>query len=251
MIIEAVQHFPFNAPKHLKSLGYVRETIAIEARAKRCGDAWKPHLDKCKSLIVKQAEKLPSKSSIMILVTGGIHDVPILRLLEMGHLITCVDLFHLPRIKKPYRSVNFVERDVTGLNENLFNAVNSGTRVLPAEEWEFIKTPDLIVSLNLLSQLALKMVSYAEEYDHDLGILFQDNVIKDHVAWLQKQDTNILLISDIHRDYYQGKTLLESTASLPQLPLEEPSETWQWHIAPTGEADKEISIVHQVGAWEI
>mgnify|MGYP000215194804 FL=1 len=251
MIIEALQHLFTPAPKHIKEMGYLREAIAIEARYKRCASAWRPHLEKCKSLILEQAEKLPRNSDIMVLGSGGFHDVPIKRLQDMGHQITCVDIVHLPKIKKRYPKIVFDERDVTGLNEGLYNAVKSGTRVMPAEEWELLKTPDLIVSLNLLSQLALKMIAFAEEHENELGLLFQDNVLKSHVDWLLKQDTNILLISDICREYHQGNQMIESVPSLPKLDLPSPSDTWNWNIAPIGEADKEISVLHQVGAWKI
>ncbi|MDG1995927.1 MAG: hypothetical protein P8J14_05495 [Emcibacteraceae bacterium] len=251
MIIEALTHLLTPAPQYVKKMGYLKEAIAIEARVKRCQGAWQPHLDKCKSLILEQAEALPRGSSIMILGSGGFHDVPIKRLSALSHHITCVDIVHLPKVKKRYPQVTFMERDVTGLNENLYNAVNKGVRVSPAQEWEFIKTPDLIVSLNLLSQLALKMISYAEMHDNDLGILFQNNVLKAHVEWLQKQNTNVLLISDIAREYYEGGNLLESVPSLPKMDMPEPSTTWKWDIAPKGEADKDISVVHHVGTWKM
>lgn len=249
MLEEALTHLLTPAPKYVKKMGYLKEAIAIEARVKRCGAAWAPHLDKCKTLILGQAEALASGSEVLILGSGGLHDVPIRRLLKMGHHVTCVDIVHLPKVKKRFPEVTFVERDVTGLNEKLYTAVNNGTRVMPAEEWEFIRAPDLIISLNLLSQLALKMVSYAEEHDHDLGIYFQDNVLKNHVDWLKNQGTNVLLISDISREYYQGERLLETVSSLPKLDINPADETWAWEIAPIGEADKEITIVHQVGAW--
>lgn len=251
MIIEALTHLRTPAPRYVKKMGYLKEAIAIEARIKRCQSAWQPHLDKCKSLILEQAEKLPRDSQVMILGSGGFHDVPVKRLLDMGHHITCVDIVHLPKVKKRYPQVTFMERDVTGLNENLYNAVNKGVRVSPAETWGLIKTPDLIISLNLLSQLALKMVAYAESHENDLGVLFQENVLKAHVEWLQKQKTNVLLISDIAREYYEGDNLLESVPSLPKMDMPDPTETWKWNIAPKGEADKNISVLHQVGAWKM
>jgi hypothetical protein len=251
MIREALTHLFTPAPTYVKKMGYLKEAIAIEERVRRCAEAWQPHLDKCKSLILEQAGILPIGSNIMILGSGGFHDVPIRRLLDMGHQITCVDIVHLPRVKRQFPEITFVERDVTGLNESLYESVSNGTRVMPAEEWVFIKTPDLILSLNLLSQLALKMVSYAEEHEKDLGVLFHDNVLKSHVEWLLKQNTNVLLISDISREYYEGDRLLESVPSLPKLDLASPKETWKWDIAPIGEADKEIRIVHLVNAWKV
>lgn len=250
MIIEALTHLLTPAPDYVKKMGYLKEAIAIKARVARCLNAWHPHLEQCKALILEQAEKLPPRSTIMILGSGGFHDVPIHRLLAMKHHITCVDIVHLPKVKKKFNDVTFMERDVTGLNEKLYHAVQKGVRVGPADEWELIKTPDLIVSLNLLSQLALKMVSYAEELGHDLGLLFSDNVLKAHVAWLKKQNTNVLMISDITREYYQGEALLEKVPALPKIDLPDPMECWAWNIAPIGEADKKISVSHTIGAWK-
>jgi len=95
----------------------------------------------------------------------------------------------------------------------------------------------------------MKLVAYAELHGDDLGINFHDNVLKAHVNWLKKQQSNVLLISDISREYYQGERLVETVASLPELDLEAANETWVWDIAPKGEADREISIRHNVGAW--
>ncbi|MDA9553233.1 hypothetical protein N9R64_01875 [Emcibacteraceae bacterium] len=251
MILEALTHLMTPAPGYVKKMGYLKEAIAIEARVKRCKNEWQPHLDQCKSLIITEARKLPEGSNLMILGSGGFHDVPIKRLLTLNHHITCVDIVHLPKIKKQFPEVNFVERDVTGLNENIFEAVNKDVRALPAEEWKFIKTPDLIVSLNLLSQLALKMLLYAEEHQHDLGILFGDNIIKAHVEWLKKQETEVLLISDISREYFEDNTLLETIPSLPNMDMPESHKTWSWNIAPKGEADRDINITHNVGSWKL
>ena len=251
MIIEALTHLLTPAPDYVKKMGYLKETIAIEARVARCKKAWQRHLDQCKSLILAQAEKLPPGSTIMILGSGGFHDVPIHRLLAMKHHITCVDIVHLPKVKKKFNQVIFMERDVTGLNETLYQAIQKGVRVGPAETWELMKTPDLIISLNLLSQLALKIVSFAEENDHDLGLLFQENVLNAHVARLKKQKTNVLLISDIAREYYDGETFLEKVPSLAKIDLPDPKERWAWNIAPKGEADPEISVLHKVGAWKL
>lgn len=249
MIVETVQHFLTPAPKHIKEMGYVKEAIAIDARHKRCADDWKPHLTKCKSLILAQVDKLASNSNIMILGSGALHDVPVEALISSGHTVTCVDIIHLPRVLKANKGLTFISRDVTGTIEPLYNSIGHDGRFLRDPEWELLEKPDLIVSLNLLSQLAMKMVEYAETHGEELGIQFADNILKEHVNWIRKQNTNSLLISDISRDYCHDGALLETVAALPDLGLGDPEQTWTWNIAPTGEADAEISISHNIGAW--
>lgn len=249
MILEALSHLMTPAPRYVKKMGFLKEAIAIEARVKRCQSAWQPHLDQCKSLIMTEVKQLQEDSQIMILGSGGFHDVPIRRLLALKHQITCVDIIHLPKTKKQFPDVTFEERDVTGLNENIFNAINSGTSFEPATQWFLSQKPDLIISLNLLSQLPLKMNDYAKTHNYKLDDAFEQRVIKDHITWLKKQNTNVLLISDISRNYIESNAILETVASLPDLDLPDPFETWVWDIAPKGEADRNISIIHNVGAW--
>jgi hypothetical protein len=249
MIFEAIQHFITPAPEYIKKMGYLREAIAIEARAKRCKNAWQPHLDKCKELIATAVGNLRPQSNIMIVGSGGLHDVPCGILLSKGHNITYVDVIHFPQVIKKNKEFDFITRDITGLIEPLYEAIKIGKRVKADPPWEPIKTPDLIISLNLLSQLAMKLVEYAEHHGEDLGILFTDNVIKAHVQWLQNQNKRVLLISDIHWEYWASGKISETVTFLPDIGLKSPDESWYWDIAPKGEADREISIRHKVGAW--
>lgn len=251
MILEALTHLITPAPRYVKKMGYLREAIAIEARVKRCQSAWQPHLDRCKSLIINEAKKLPVGSQIMILGSGGFHDVPIKRLLALKHQITCIDIIHLPKTKKRFPEVKFEERDVTGLNENIFYSIHNSTSFKPATQWLFSQKPDLIISLNLLSQLPLKMSEYAETHNYKLESAFKEKVIKDHIIWLNKQNKEVLMISDISRNYMKNGAMLETVSALPDLDLPDPFESWIWDIAPKGEADRDINITHNVGSWKL
>lgn len=245
MLKETFQHFFTPAPKYVKDMGYLREVIAIEARYERCAQHWRPHLEKSKEHILKATETLAPGAEIMILGSGGLHDVPMDALAHFK--LSCVDIVHLPRVKRKYQGVEFIEKDVTGLAEDIFYMRDFDKSF----GWNPSPVPDLIISLNLLSQLAMKPLEYAERYNHDLGVYFSDNILKAHVDWLKMQQTNVLLISDISREYYQGERLVTEIASLPGLELETPTDQWLWDIAPPGEADSEISIRHNVGAWRL
>lgn len=249
MIVEALTHLFTPAPTYVKKMGYLKESIAIESRAQRCKNAWKPHLDNCKKLILEQAKKLSSSSQIMILGSGGFHDVPAKELTDLGHSITAVDIVHLPKIKNRYPHFAFESRDVTGLNEHLFKAIKCQEPLPLANIWTPSTTPDLIISLNLLSQLPLKMTQYAEKHSYDLNKSFHKDIMKAHLEWLKKQKTNVLLISDIQREYYHQDELVEMVSVLSDITLPSPNESWQWNIAPKGEADSKITIAHQVGGW--
>jgi hypothetical protein len=247
MVREALQHLLTSAPKHIKKMGYVKESIAIEARAKRCEKSWAPHLAACKKQILVATTELAPGSSIMILGSGGLHDVPMAALSPFK--VTCVDIVHLPQTIKQYPDVEFINKDVTGVIEPLYNAVKNKNTFFPDPDWILAKRPDLIISLNILSQLALKPVSFSERHNHELGAFFHDNILKAHVNWLKRQKTKVLMISDINRDYFQGEKIIETEAAIPELDLGAPQDTWNWDVAPKGEVDKKINIRHVVGAW--
>ena len=256
MIIEALKHFFYPAELYKKKMGYLRETIAIEARYKRCAPHWMPHLNKCKSLILKAAEKLPDKAHIMIVGSGGLHDIPMDELIEKSMTITCVDIIHLPYVKRAYPSVTFVEKDITELAEPLYQSVANGKFNIETftPEWIPEQKPDLIISLNILSQLPMTLVSYAKAKQIALPENFELNIRKCHIHWLKKAGHKNLLITDIKRNYFHKGELIQSDSALVDGDYElfgTPQEQWIWNIAPVGETEKDIGIEHQVGVWRL
>ncbi len=254
MIIEAVQHFLFKAPKHIKALGYVRENIAIDARYKRCKQSWESHLDNCKSQIMTVVHALPPGSDVLILGSGALYDVPVNDILELGHNLTCLDIVQNPMLTKKYPAVTFIEKDITGIAEDFCCQIS---RKKPysgkfAFNWSFQKTPALVVSLNLLSQLPLAMKQFAENQNVLLSERFSDNIMSAHLSWLLSLKTKMLLVTDMERNYYFKGKIARSEPALPNLDFmnkQVPDTNWIWNIAPEGEADKDIRIEHKVGCW--
>lgn len=246
MILEALRHLLTPAPPAIKKMGYVREAIAIEARYKRCRTAWAPHLKNCKDEILKAVAPLKKDDKVMILGSGALHDVPVTEILAQGLDLICVDIVHLPQIRRQYKELTFIEKDITGLVEPLYQA-----DPLPENydvAWEI--DADLVISLNILSQLPLCLVDYAKKRKQPLPDDFAKRVTAAHLDWLKSLETSILIIGDVERLYYKGVELVErKTASPVQLP--EPDTLWDWHVAPRGEADPQINILHKVGVWRM
>ncbi|NOZ66369.1 MAG: hypothetical protein GXP00_07730 [Alphaproteobacteria bacterium] len=246
MIFEAIQHILTPAGKEVKALGYVREAIAIEARYKRCRTAWASHLEKCHQHIITAAERRAPNSTIMIIGSGALHDVPMAAL--SAYNLNLVDIVHLPKVRRRYRNdpnVTFLEQDVTGLALPMYQ---NGTALgMPPS----LPKADLVISLNILSQLPLNLIKYAEKHSIPLPDGFARSVMTDHLALLKTIAPHALIIGDRERHYKKGETLVEIETALPDIDLPEPMETWPWHIAPEGELDKDISLIHQVGCWPL
>ena len=246
MIFEAIQHILTPARKEVKALGYVREAIAIEARYKRCRTAWTAHLEKCHHHIITATERLAPNATIMIIGSGALHDVPMATL--SAYNLILVDIVHLPKVRRRHRNypkVQFMEQDITGLVQPMHQSgVISGE--LPS-----LPKADLVISLNILSQLPLNLIKYAQKRSIPLPDDFARLVMTDHLILLKTIAPHVLIIGDMERHYKRDITLVETEFALPDIGLPAPNETWPWHIAPKGELDKDISLTHQVGCWHI
>ncbi len=254
MIFEALHHLTHPAPRYVKKLGYLREAIAIEARYKRCAHHWLAHLNKCKQLIIDAAATLEENARILIVGSGGLHDVPVEILSLRGFEIECVDIVHLSKVQKKYPYIQFTELDVTGISEALYQQ-RSKSQFKPhsfESNWKPAKTPDLIISLNLLSQLPIMPMAFAKHHQIALPKEFEFHIHKAHVEWLKEICPNIVIITDIERRYFYKGDHIKSTRTFNEGKtnlIGPPQEQWIWNIAPVGEADKEIGIEHVVGAW--
>ncbi len=244
MIFEAIQHFLTPASPEVKALGYVREAIAIEARYKRCRTAWADHLEKCQQKILAVANTLDSGATIMVIGSGALHDVPLTALLGLGHRPILVDIIHLPKIRK-LPNIQLIEQDVTGWVGPLFH--KKSTPESPA----VLPRADLVISLNILSQLPLNLIAYAGKYDIPLPDNFAQTIMAAHLKLLASVAPQKLIISDLERLYYKGDELVEKESALPDGLMTSPSDTWDWHIAPKGELDRDISLIHHVGCWQM
>ncbi len=248
MIFELLRHFLTPAPPEIKAMGYLREAIAIEARYNRCHTSWAGHLARCRMNILAAAKSLPPASRIMIIGSGALHDVPVEDLLSRGHNLILVDIVHLPEIRRRYRNndrIQFMEQDVTGLVKNLYQkrAVSEIKFSLPQV--------DLVISLNILSQLPLNLVKYAERQSIALPDDFSGSVMAGHLTLIKTIAPHVLIIGDMARKYEKDGMPVETEPALADLGLPEPTGTWDWHIAPKGELDRDISLTHQVGCWHI
>lgn len=250
MLREWIAHILTPAPRAVKALGYVREAIAIEERYRRVKAHWQPHLEECHKAILDAAQSLGKASRIMIIGSGGLHDVPVDELISQGHDLILVDIIHLPFVRRKYGThsrITFIETDVTGMVHPLYEGL-SLSKVAPPS----LGQVDLIVSLNILSQLPLSLVKFAGRKGRNLPDDFESQIMESHLGWSRKISSNILLISDVERLYMQGERIVETEAALPPLVgFPAPEKIWHWHIAPVGEVDREVSICHRVGLWHL
>ncbi|VAW03761.1 hypothetical protein MNBD_ALPHA01-2348 [hydrothermal vent metagenome] len=245
MIFELLRHFLTPAPPEIKAMGYVHEAIAIEARYNRCHTAWASHLARCRLNILAAVKGMPPGATIMIIGSGALHDVPMDELLSAEFRLILVDIVHLPKIHRLYRShdrVQFIEQDVSGYVKNLYEKKILLKTAVPLPQ------ADLVISLNILSQLPLKMVAYAEKYNVILPDGFARDVMEDHLKLL---GTGALLISDLESDFELADALLNKKPIFPDFAMLEPFDEWDWVIAPKGELEKDFAISHRVGCWHI
>jgi len=251
MIFEAIQHFITPAPQDVKALGYVREAIAIEARHNRCRLAWAPHLEHCRREILTAATPLDMGSTIMIIGSGALHDVPMEALLMRGHSLILVDIFHFSKVRKRYKNhgrITFIEQDITGQVLPLFRK-----QIPQIEKKPDLPKADLAISLNILSQLPLNLVKYALKHLIPLPENYASAVMEGHLTSLHQAAPRTLVISDIARAYHTGTDSIEKEPALPDAllgQLHAPDQTWDWDIAPKGEWDKNIALVHHIACWK-
>ena len=253
MLREFLEYLFTSAEPAVKALGYLRESISIESRYRRRHESWCEHLECSRSQILSAAEKLAPGGHIVIVGSGALHDVPVTELRERGLELTLVDIVHLPAVRKKYTRdahIHFVTADVTGKVEDVFKLENPGRGAPPV--LDLVTSPDLVVSLNILSQLSLLPVKYLEKYNKAPPAGFAENIMKEHLAWLDRFGCPVVLITDRERLYLENETILEREKALPDeilRSLAAPEQDWIWRIAPPGELDRSIEVRHQVGCW--
>lgn len=255
MILEWLQSLTTPAPRHIRSLGFVHEAIAIEARYKRCHEAWASHLLNSKSRIQAAVDELETRDRVLVIGSGGLHDLPLNALSQCFTSVTLWDVIHLAKARRTAAAVPNITCetvDVTGLCKDFNDWLWRRRKTPPAPRLPTdlpTGAPNLVISLNLLSQLPLQMVARAKAKGRtDLPGDFADGIIQTHVDWLRTLPCPVLLLTDLER-HYKKDGVLEIEDAIPEMDLGTPPTAWMWEIAPSGETTRFDTIHHKVGAF--
>ncbi len=255
---ESLRYFlnSFRCPQYVKRFGLLQELIAIDARYARHKKSWQEHLQKTKTTILAEAAKLDHREKILILGAGSLNDVPLAELSTLFKQVHLVDIFFLDTTRtkiKNYSNVTAHEIDLSASLEKLYKQYcQASDRELFMASHLQAESPniflnekfDMVVSLNLLSQLPLAAKRFFDRKNivsYDLDTLYQ-SLITNHLDYLQKfsaGNSQVLLITDIEKQIYQDgvQILVENTLQDLELNgvLREPKDTWIWNLAPRGE----------------
>ncbi len=259
MIPDLVTSLFTSISPHLRSLGYLDEALAMQRRYRRRQNAWRSHLENTRRFVLSAAEQCRNRSTVVILGSGLLLDVPLEELSASFEQVVLQDVVCLPAVRKRIkrcRNVRFVERDVTCISEGLYRNRQQGICRLP----EVSLLPDdcsdagLIVSLNILSQLWVVPRSYAARNLRGLGAHEIDDwccrIVEAHHDWLRSRPCDVCLVAD--REYLvRDRTgrIVNRGSSVYGLDLPWPDEEWTWSIMPLGKESSHSAKELIVGAW--
>jgi len=252
MLAEWFRHLTTPCPAHLKKMGYLKELIAIEARHGRQRAAWASHLEACKNLILEAADAV-KPGRVAVLGSGLLLDVPLRKLSEKFSDVLLVDIFHMPAVEKRVAvlaNVQLVTADLTGLAEATFAHVNEGrTGALPSPEIDagIVADCDLVVSLNLLTQLPLPPMGWVQENspadDEDALRSFARGIVDHHLEFLLSLPGRVCLITEKQRAICDGGEVLQEIDPLFGAELRAAQiKRWTWNIAPRPEISRHIDL---------
>lgn len=262
MIREIITYISTPCLPYAKKMGYLYEAIAMRERYRRNKASWQPHLENTRRFILSVAENTAKKDRITILGSGLLLDVPLKELSRLFKEVVLADIIHLPETRKTakkFKNVRLLEHDASGISERIFMNIREGVMKLPEPMPRLPENEaDLVVSLNLLSQLpvvphvhALKKMTDSEDGVSDDDIRgWCRRLIESHVSWLRSLPCQTCLISDhsFSRKDRNG-IIKEKGSTLYGFNLPEPDESWTWNIAPMGEEGNGLSKELHVGAW--
>lgn len=218
MIREFIQYWMTPASVEARQSGYLYESIAFEARARRLGPQWKSHWQTCHSLVGDFLDRHPQASSMTVFGSGSLFEVPRGRLIqELDHLILVDRVF-------PLSVRNWVRNHSKTLKVELIEA--DLAKGLPSD----FQT-DLYISANLLSQLTLADPAEALKTESR------------HLQSLRNLQRPVLLWTDTQRFFFDKSTdecIQEESTVQSRLPAV--NRQWIWNLAPAPELHSQYHV---------
>lgn len=252
MIWEIWQHITTKPKiKEVKTMGYLKESIAMIARSKRCKKEWGEHYEHCKRSILQAADRAVQHHTVLILGAGSLNDIPLQELSAKFEKVLLVDLVFLAEARKKaaqFANVELIEHDVT---ESLAWISEGETMVQSPTAWLDDSSIDLVVSLNIVTQLPLIPVRWLMtdyKFKEDQVDIVGKQLIFAHLNYLKQFAGEVCLIAD-REDVEFDKQGHEVDRFDPWWDVEPPKAefSWQWEVVPLGEAGRQHWQKNTVG----
>lgn len=262
MLHEIFTYLTTPCPAYVRRLRYLYEIIALRGRHHRNRTAWRPHFENTRAFVLDAAARCGNTGSVAVYGAGLLLDVPLAELASRFRQVYLLDIVFLREARRQarrYGNVTLVQHDATNVAETLCRSARQGFADLPEPAPappECVRRADLVVSLNLLSQLWVMPRAHALRHLNDLDEEQLDawcgRIVAAHQAMLQSLDHSVCLIADhtcVERDV-TGR-IKHTSSTVCDLPLPEPDAAWTWNLAPIGEGDRALSTELLVGAWRL
>ncbi len=209
---------------------------------------WESHLVRTRKFICESFSGR-SPSSLAILGSGWLLDVPLDELMERFSKIYLVDICHPAQIRKkvsPLKNVNLVESDLTGGAINhLWQLVNGKYRHedLLAHERLVLTPPvdhlpvDAVISVNMLNQLDIIPFDFLgkhRQYQQTSLDPLRERIQSFHVEWITRTPGCLITDSRERTLDSKGDTVAVKPLLYTRLPAGIRNEQWDWEFDTHG-----------------
>lgn len=246
-------------------MGYLKESIALSARHRRCRMAWQDHLAATRAALLSSLSLCRSNRIALLLGSGALLDVPLAEVAGRFEEVWLVDAVHPLAARRQMRRFPNVRRIVHDVTECVFDLprlsplmVESLERLGRQSPRRFLdeKRIDWVASVNLFSQLHLLPVAWLRRHQPQLddAVLnaFAVALLSRHLDYLAAFRAPVCLVADLEQSTRSigGDEAVEHTdfsAFFTGWP--EPSGAWDWELAPPGELARDVESRHRVAAF--
>jgi hypothetical protein len=256
VLIELAESWLTPCPWHLRRMGYLHEVLGIRGRYLRCRSAWRSHLEHSQDIIRQAMGRCNTRRAAAVVGSGLLLDVPLADLAREFERVYLVDLIHPLGVRwrvRRYANVRLVPADVTNAARAVCEAADDHSGPLPRPEATLppeAAEADLVVSLNLLSQLPYIPTTYLRRVSHRPAAEIEAlgrHLIEAHLRLLQGLPGVVCLIADFESLAIDAAGRLDDVAdTLYGVRLPSKGEEWVWELAPRPEACPEFSYHRRV-----
>lgn len=248
MLLEWALYLGTPAPRNLRRLGYLRESVSLLSRSRRCRAAWAPHLSAAQA-VVREAFADLRRGRAVVLGSGLLDDVPLAELAAAFERVLLVDAVHPwpARLRaRRYGNVALATADLTGTEDWLLGHGPVAADPLAA----LCEGADFVVSANLLSQLPILPIDRFESRGLPVPDGLGARIVTDHLAALDRLKARVCLIADVmEREEDRGGAVTDRLDLMHGVTLPETAHAWDWELAPFGEAARHRRLIHRVHAY--